>query len=620
MDRSTARLLLSFSFVLLLTACGGGGGDPAGAGSGTPPSTPPTPPPTGTPAPFDAAAEASRFLSQAAFGGTRAEIDALANSGDYSAWFEQQAAMPATLHTTALNDLLRRFWTDDRTRAELDAAGVPYYLETGDDGMGPEEPESLVESTLLTRYAWWTTVMRAPDQLRQRVAYALSQLVVVSDRTDPTSDFDVMAAYYDILQRNALGSFRQLLEEISYSTAMGLYLTHMGNDKGDPTNGVFPDENYARELMQLFTIGLWELNEDGSRKLDMNGNPIASYTTSDVTELAKVFTGLGPNGGSVFSATNLEEHDPERPMAVWEAHHSPGPKRLIDGSITSAGTAADIDSALDALVAHANTGPFIATFLIRRLTSSNPSRDYVRRVARAFANNGSGVRGDLKAVVKAVLLDPEARDPANRTTASGKLREPALRYVHLLKAFDAKTDAGPFMVRGGKLQDKNDVAAEMEPAQLGQHPLSAPSVFNFYLNDFQPKALESAGLVSPESQIINATTVSAYNRLLRQVLFENRLIDTMFTAELDEDFPTYDWRRYDATFRDLDRYVAIGSDPARLIRELNVVLAAGNLSEATEALLVSKLSDPRAANLDARARVQFAIYLVMLSPAYLHRN
>lgn len=607
MPRPSPLFPIAGCWLVLFVACGGGGGS---GGAALAPQPDPLPPP-GSQA---ARAEASRFLAQATFGGQFAEISALAASGDYAAWIDAQRARPVTRLSTALAALDARFDVGDRTRTELDAAGIPYIDEEG-------EPESVVDDVYFARFAWWSTILDAPDQLRQRVAYALSQLLVVSDLPEATSGGEVIAAWYDLLQRHALGSYRELLEDISYSTGMGLYLTHMGNDKGDPARGVFPDENFARELMQLFTIGLWELNEDGTRRLGEDGRPIPTYDNDDITELAKVFTGLGPNEGNVFRATELEEiHDPARPMAIWESHHAPGPKRLIDGSTTDAGTAGDIDAALDALVAHPNTGPFVGRFLIRRLVTSNPSPAYVRRVARVFADNGQGIRGDLGAVVRAILLDPEARGTPLPSTSGGKLREPAMRYVHLLRAFDARTPSGLFLVLGSRLQDKDDVPEMVEAAQLGQHPLSAPSVFNFYRDDHQPATLRGTSLVSPESQIIHATSVSAWNSLLRQVLLDGHLTESHLLDRLAEEAARFDPAPYRAAFGDLARYVGWSATPAQLVAELDLLLAAGALSDATCKDLVDVLADPRAASLGAEQRVRFAIYLVMLAPEYLHRN
>jgi len=610
MDRIRSSSIV-FALACLLVACGGGGGgggvadedDAIGGG------------PAPVPADVSGAAEASRFLSQAAFGGTMDEINAVVARGDYAAWIDAQIATPPTTMVAAFDDLEASFDPGDRTKAELDAAGVPYFEEEGE-----VELEGIIDGIFMARATWWTMLMRAQDPLRQRVAYALSQLLVVSDRTDATSDALVMVGYYDTLIRNALGNYRTLLEEITYDTGMGLYLTHMGNDKGDPAAGIFPDENYARELMQLFTIGLWELNQDGTRKLDASGAPIPTYTNADITELAKVMTGLGPNEGMVFQATELVDHDFGAPMAVWEQHHATGPKRLIDGTTTNGTTAQDIDAALDALMRHANTAPFVSKFLIQRLVTANPTPAYVRRVADVFVDNGRGVRGDLAAVVRAILLDAEARDPSQRTDRSGKLREPALRYVQMMKAFDVQSPSGLLLTLGAKLQDKNDVADEIEPAQLGQHPLSAPSVFNFYRPDFQPRELVGTGLVSPEAQIVNATTVSGYNNLLRQALFERRPMDSMIGEELLEEFPNHNLERHLPVMRDFARYGQLAGDPTALVQSLDILLAGGGLSDTEKNAVVRVLSDARATAMGALDRVRLATYLVMLSPGYLYRS
>ncbi|MEM8885939.1 MAG: DUF1800 family protein, partial [Planctomycetota bacterium] len=535
---------------LVLIACGSGGIEALRNDDA------PSPRPSPGPAPAPASAgEASRFLSQATFGGNLDEINTLAAAGDYAAWIEAQRALPVTYMSDAVQELHRRFDPEERTRAQLRAAGIPFLVEEG-------EVFPIFDWEFVARFAWWTTVFRAPDQLRQKVAYALSQIVVVSDLTDETSRGEVMGAYFDILQRHALGSYRELLDEITYSTGMGLYLTHMANDKGDPARGIFPDENYARELMQLFTIGLWQLEQDGSRKLDGNGQPIPTYTNADITELARVMTGLGPNGGDVFTAIEPEDHRYDRPMAVWEEHHATGPKRLIDGSFTDGTTAEDIDAALDALVNHPNTAPFISKQLIQRLVSSNPSPAYVGRVAAVFADNGNGERGDLGAVVRAILLDPETRDPARHTERTGKIREPVLRYIQLLKAFELASESGLLLNPGFRLLNLNPDPEESP--DLRQRPLAPPSVFNFYRPDYQPPTLAGTGLVSPESQIIHAATVSGYNSLLREVLIFGEPMESIVEEELIEMFPNGDLEDHVPELEGIERFVPMAADARAL--------------------------------------------------------
>ena len=359
--------------------------------------------------------------------------------------------------------------------------------------------------------AWWNRVMGVtkirpddantvqPDFLRQRIGFALSQLFVVSDRPETLAVQPAgLANYYDMLLNDAFGNFRTLLFDVTLHPVMGVYLSHLLNKKA--ANNIFPDENYAREVMQLFSIGLWKLNQDGTRQLDGQGQPIPTYNNSNITEFARVFTGLGYAGNPNYS---LYPQNFLAPMKLWDTYHDCDAKTLLNGATLPArtpsnpdvGTAtlADINGAIDCLFNHPNVGPFIGRQLIERLVTSNPSPSYISRVAAAFADNGQGVRGDMKAVIKAILLDSEARDPAKMSDPTfGKLREPFLRCVNLAHAFNASAQAGYYALDSFYLDHVEE-------------PMRSPSVFNFYQPSYSPPGLlNNAGLFAPEFQIINA--------------------------------------------------------------------------------------------------------------------
>ncbi len=359
--------------------------------------------------------------------------------------------------------------------------------------------------------AWWNRAMGVtkirpddantvlPDYLRQRIGFALSQLFVVSDRPETLAvQPGGLANYYDMLLNNAFGNFRTLLFDVTLHPVMGVYLSHLLNKKA--ANNIFPDENYAREVMQLFSIGLWKLNQDGSRQLDGQGQPIPTYNNSNITEFARVFTGLGYAGNASYS---LYPQNFLAPMKLWDTYHDCNPKTLLNGatlpvrtpSNPDVGTAtlADINGAIDCLFNHTNVGPFVGRQLIERLVTSNPSPGYISRVAAAFADNGQGVRGDMKAVIKAILLDSEARDPAKMSDPTfGKLREPFLRCVNLAHAFNASAQSGFYALDAFYMDHVEE-------------PMRSPSVFNFYQPGYSPPGmLNVAGLFAPEFQIINA--------------------------------------------------------------------------------------------------------------------
>jgi uncharacterized protein (DUF1800 family) len=446
-------------------------------------------------------AEASRFLNQATFGASQATVAALRAQG-YAAWLDAQRALPATL---LLPQVQAR-------RAEL-------FARTGNRDESWQGP--LQES-------WWQSALTAPDQLRQRVAWALSQILVVSQEGALAGDHEPVAGYYDLLLTHALGDYRALLGEVTRSAPMGVYLSMMRNQKPNPETGQRPDENYAREVMQLFTIGLNQLHPDGTLRLDAEGLPRPTYTQADIAGLARVFTGWGPHyddahppewsPGNIASRNDwfLYGWDMTRPMTFYPDFFDPGTKPLLDGVSVPAGLPgiAALDTALDALFHHQNVGPFLGRQLIQKLVTSNPSPAYVFRVAAAFADNGSGVRGDLFATVRAVLLDPEARVPApSDAIAYGKRAEPLLRLARLFRAFP------PTPPRAGDprlfLNYQYDVAHQI--------PLGSPSVFNFYQPVYaHPGAIATAGLVSPEFQITSETTVIGEANRLYELLFWSR--------------------------------------------------------------------------------------------------
>ena len=522
----------------LLAACGGGGSTEA------PSPSPPPPPPTG--------AEASRFLAQASFAATDAEIARVQSLG-YSAWLDEQFTLPRSLGHFD--------WMRDNSYAV--AANLNSFAGT--------------DNTL------WRKLISSPDLLRQRVTLALSEIFVISMAGLPIAwrGF-VAAAYMDVLEANAFVSYRALLEAVTLSTGMGTYLNMRGNQKENAKTGRLPDENYAREVLQLFSIGLVELAADGSPR---NGVATDTYSQDTVTGLARVFTG--------WDFDSFSRDDPawaQKPMLLNAARHSDGAKTFLGSTIpdgTDGRTALGL--ALDAISAHPNVGPFIGRQLIQRLVCSNPSAAYVGRVAAAFNNNGAGLRGDLKTVLKAVLLDSEARAaPISGDNTRGKLREPMQRFVQWARSFGLSSPTGLWNV--GNLSD---------PAtRLGQSPLRSPSVFNFYRPGYVPpnSPLGSAGITAPEFQITNESTVVAWAN---------------FAQTFVADPPGETIVNYNAE-------LALASDANALVRRLNLLLAADTLSVTTQASIASAVASISVATDAGKLnRMRAAIHLVLCAPEYL---
>lgn len=526
----------------VLAGCGGGGGAEA------PPNTSVLPPVTSHPA---NANEASRFLAQAAFGGPASEVAAVQSMG-FEGWLNNQMAMTRG----------QSHW--DWMVANGYAVSANTFNFSGVDN------------------SIWRKLMSSPDVLRQRVALALSEIFVISMDGLPVNWRGMVAAnYLDILETHAFGQYRQLLEAVTLSVGMGVYLNMRGNQKADG-KGREPDENYAREVMQLFTIGLQKLNQDGTVQT-ANGVPLDSYTQDDIRGLARVFTGWDYDR---FSAA-VPDHA-GRPMAFTASRHSPEPKAFLGVSLP-AGTdgVGELRVALDTLANHPNVGPFIGRQLIQRLVTSNPSPAYVSRVSAAFANNGQGVRGDLKAVVRAVLLDAEARTPATQP-GGGKLREPIVRLVQWARTFNASSPLGQWNVG-------NTASAS---TRLGQSPLRSPSVFNFFRPGYVPPgtSLGTAGLTAPEFQITNESTVVGYANWMRTVIGSG-------VGEVKADYTPW---------------LPMAGDAGALFDSLNGLLAAGQLSAATRATVTTAVASMAVANDTNRLnRIYATVWLIMCSPEYL---
>ena len=538
-------------------------------------------------------AEAARFLTQATYGPDQVSIDALM-SMTFSEWIDAQLALPATLHLPYVQ----------ARRQEL-------LSESGglDDGWQSPRQE-----------AWWQHSIDASDQLRQRVAFALSQIFVISDFGALDGSHEGVTDYYDMLLQHAFGNYRDLLEAVTKSPMMGVYLSMIRNQKPDPETGQQPDENYAREVMQLFSIGLSQLFADGSLILDENGFPIPTYTQDDIVGLAHVFTGWGPYYDPANPPADLNsfyrwgEIDPLQPMVFYPEFYDEGAKNIVDGNIIPAqgDGVADMDAALDVLYNHPNVGPFMALRLIQRLVTSNPSPGYIYRVAQVFNDNGSGVRGDLGAVVKAILLDPEARNSeylADNTY--GKQREPLLRISHFYRAFDPIPPL--FSDNGDERYFLN-----LQYSLTHQAALKSPSVFNFYQpGHIQPGQIADAGLYAPEFQITSETTTVVQTNQHFIGLFWG-----MWTSEQNS-------QGEDVNVRvDLTEEVSIlntagfsaEDNQGALLDHLNLLLLNGAMSPGLRAEILEAYvelpgwfdySDER-----QKTRVEMAIYLIMASPEY----
>lgn len=518
-------------------------------------------------------AEAARFLLRAQFSALPDEIAALRVQG-HGAWLDAQFAGPRGQSGVA--------WLDAHGHNEVREDRHYFWPQAGD-------------------FMVWNQLLAQPDQMRQRMAFALSQYFVISlNAIDGYWPPYIMAAWWDLLADGAVGNFRALLERVTLNAGMGMYLNTRGNLKEDPATGRLPDENYAREIMQLFTIGLHELNPDGTEKRGADGRPIETYGQADVTNLARVFTGWDHDMSRVSSRNVAWQNFPVishefcvDPMRFDAQKHCNLAVNFLDCAIPAGTPGPDaLKAALDHLFAHPNVGPFFGRQMIQRLVTSNPSPAYVRRVAAAFDDNGAGVRGDLKSVWRAVLTDPEALAPADPDDPlSGKLREPVVRFVSWARSVGLRSDNDAWQIYDLSRSDTG----------LGQSPLRSPSVFNFYRPGYTPPhtAIARAGKQAPEFQIHDETSAAGTINFLQWAI----------RWGYNDVKPTY------------AALLPFAHDVPALVAWLNLHLAANQLSEETCGIIKTALASKEviAASTDAHKLdlLASACLLVLSSPEYL---
>ncbi|MEM6415113.1 MAG: DUF1800 domain-containing protein [Pseudomonadota bacterium] len=516
---------------------------------------------------------AAQFLNQATFGARSVDIQELTEIG-FSEWIRQEFNKP-----------LSEF--------------IPIVL-----ARGAAEGDF---NRRMASDAVWEAMVEGDDQLRLRTVFALSQILVVSDSNSALSNKPRSIAFYaDVLSRNAFGNYRTLLEDVTYTPAMAEYLTYYRNRKGDPTSGRVPDENYARELLQLFTIGLVELGRDGLPLV----NAAETYGTQDVEGLSRVFTGLSHKGDTFFGGRADDwEYSP---IEIYADFHSTLPKSFLGLTIPAGTPGSDsIELALDHIFAHPNVGPFIARQLIQRFVTSNPTGPFVERVVTAFETGqqqlpdgtfiGSGNRGDLRATISAILLDPEARqDPSAASNTFGKVREPVLRFTQWARAFN---------VQSARAQDVSFLKDAVRTDRLAQQPFRSPSVFNFYRPGYvAPGSLSGdAGLVAPELQITNETTVIGY-------------INTMsrFVRDQMGRVSGADGTAFNPVYTD---ELKLAEDPDALVDHLDRLLTYGRMSSETRTRIIRAINEipirEDKEDEDIEDRVHLAVLMAVTSPAYI---
>lgn len=598
MKPSCLKALTASVCAAILASCGAGG--VGGSGDDTSGSSPP--PPAGPTGRLATPVEASVFLGQATFGATPSDL-AAQTGRSASDWFVAQTETEPTYLTPI----------------------VDAYIDLVRD---PDSFSAFRRDTV--SIAFWRNAVGAPDQLRQRMAFALSQILVVSDSNGPLRDQpEAMAYYQDILIEHAFGNYRDLLEAVTYSPAMGSYLTYIGSKKANPNSGRMPDENYARELLQLFTLGVVEIDSGGEIVTGGDSQPIELFDNTDITGLARVFTGYD------FA---LDRKTPENrgarltmPLIVDPEDHSSEEKSFLGLTIPAGiGAAESLDRTLDHLMDQPTMAPFLSRQLIQRFTTSNPSPAYVRRVAQAFETGsyqlpnfvtvGTGRTGDLTATLAAILFDESIADitQARNDDSFGKIREPVLRLVHWARAFEVQAGDAVYIY---EIYDTNG------SDELNQSPYAAPSVFNFYRPGFiAPGTLTGdRGMTVPELQILNSASAAGYVNFM-----DDFILDDLDDRRLSRFENQFGWRNVsldpqaamDAWLPGYEDEIALASDHNALVDHLDQLLTHGTLSEGTRALIIEELDASAALNNGdtpeaVRDRVQMAVLMVMTSPDYL---
>lgn len=508
--------------------------------------------------------EARRFLSQATFGPTEASTSEVMASGR-AAWLQKQ-------FTIAVTDYKGFSYIDPSPKVGCPVGAV---ATCGRDNY----------SLFPLQVEFFQHALTAEDQLRQRVALALSEILVTSGQRirQPYA----MANYQRIFLSNAFGNFKDVFHAVTLSPAMGNFLNMVNNDKPDPVRGTVPNENYAREVLQLFSIGLWQLNVDGSLKLDSSSAPIPTYNQDTVEGFAHIFTGwtYPPRAGATSKFPNPENYNAQ--MVGFEAHHDTGFKLLLNGLIQPSGKSqvADLEAGISSIFNHPNVGPFIGRRLIQQMVTNNPSPAYIARVSAAFNGSTGAPRGDMKATITAVLADPEASQP-QKPFAFGNLREPIIQLAHLFRTLGGYSD-GVWLVG--------------QANAMGEPVFSPPTVFNFFSPD-NPLP-NSPMLDGPAFGIYNATTAFAYSGAVSAALSSKGIA-------ADASVPGSTGSRID-----FSKWQMLATDSKRLVKEIDRVLFGQRMSPSLGSILQTAAESQPVSN--PLGRVYAALYLALISPEYL---
>lgn len=542
---------------------------------------------------------ASRFLRQTTIAYDSAMIEEVASIG-FEAWIDDQMTKTPTDYETMVNDI----WYKD--------------IQVLNHQIGRDTFETFGPYSLHFNYAYWQNMYGSEandDYLRQRIAYAYSQIFVVSENTELGGYGEYMANWYDMLGENAFGNFRDIIEDVTLHINMGYYLSHLNNPKADPANNINPDENFAREIMQLFTIGLYLLNDDGTPVLDGNGEPVPTYDNEDVKEAAKVFTGLMPGGvnqyvtwtNSPYFGLGIWGADHTVPMQIDQGYHETEEKTILKGLTIPANQPGmqDVMMLLDTLYNHPNVGPFMSRRLIQHMVKSNPTPAYIQRMTAVFNDNGSGVRGDMGALIKAILLDPEARDcAAMQDFTHGKLQEPFLRNNQAQMLMGVQQDQDRYYNNGFSLAD-----------DIGQSILQSPTVFNFFRPDYQPSGdIGNNDLFAPEFQIHNTTSaISVMNLINGQIRSWDQLNNGY-------GYPWWDWEEDEKGISNPEsqsiKYRPFTEDPDDFLDRIDLEYMSGQMTDAVrndirDAMLGQTWGDYQ------RERVNLGLYLTLISPDFV---